>query len=120
MLAGWYQDAWDIERISDALSDPFALTADQFVAAIRKTLPRARRLTAAEVDHIRQEHARSIAPIARRLAEADRHERTLDRMVTQAYGLTPEEVALMWRTAPPRMPIAPRTADVPIEATAPV
>jgi len=22
-----------------------------------------------------------------------------------AYGLTPEEVALLWRTAPPRMPV---------------
>jgi len=25
--------------------------------------------------------------------------------VNQAYGLTPEEVSLMWATAPPRMPI---------------
>jgi hypothetical protein len=27
--------------------------------------------------------------------------------VNAAYGLTPEEVALMWRTAPPRMPLDP-------------
>ncbi len=26
-------------------------------------------------------------------------------MVNEAYGLTPEEVALMWGTAPPRLPI---------------
>jgi len=25
--------------------------------------------------------------------------------VNQAYGLTPEEIDLMWKTAPPRMPI---------------
>jgi hypothetical protein len=25
-------------------------------------------------------------------------------MVNAAYGLTPEEVALMWKAAPPRMP----------------
>jgi len=28
-------------------------------------------------------------------------------LVNAAYGLTPEEVALMWQTAPPRMPGAP-------------
>jgi hypothetical protein len=25
--------------------------------------------------------------------------------VNEAYGLTAEEVALLWRTAPPRMPV---------------
>ena len=33
-------------------------------------------------------------------------ERTLSDLVNQAYGLTPEEVQLMWATAPPRMPFA--------------
>jgi hypothetical protein len=31
----------------------------------------------------------------------------LSDLVNQAYGLTPEEIDLMWRTAPPRMPIPP-------------
>jgi hypothetical protein len=34
-------------------------------------------------------------------------ERKLSDLVTAAYGLTPKEVALMWRTAPPRMPLDP-------------
>lgn len=34
-------------------------------------------------------------------------ERTLSDLVNQAYGLTPAEIALMWQTAPPRMPIPP-------------
>jgi hypothetical protein len=34
-------------------------------------------------------------------------ERKLSDLVNAAYGLAPEEVALMWRTAPPRMPLAP-------------
>ena len=33
-------------------------------------------------------------------------ERRVSDLVNEAYGLTPEEVALMWETAPPRMPIA--------------
>jgi len=106
LLADWYRQGWDLERIPHALREPFALTADQFIAAIRKALPRTRRLTAAEIEHTRREHANSVAPIARRLVEAARHERELDRLVNHAYGLTADEVALMWRTAPPRMPIA--------------
>jgi hypothetical protein len=34
-------------------------------------------------------------------------ERELSDLVNAAYGLTPDEVALMWRTAPPRMPLNP-------------
>jgi len=36
-------------------------------------------------------------------------ERTLSDLVNRAYALTPAEIALMWQTAPPRMPIPPPT-----------
>ena len=39
-------------------------------------------------------------------AEALTLEHEVSNLVNEAYGLTPEEVALMWQTAPPRMPIA--------------
>ena len=38
-------------------------------------------------------------------AEALSLEIQLSDLVNQAYGLTPEEIDLMWKTAPPRMPI---------------
>jgi hypothetical protein len=34
-------------------------------------------------------------------------ERTLSDLVNQAHALTPAEIAVMWQTAPPRMPIPP-------------
>jgi hypothetical protein len=34
-------------------------------------------------------------------------ERKLSDLVNSAYRVTPDEVALMWRTAPPRMPLDP-------------
>jgi len=37
-------------------------------------------------------------------AQARTLERQVAELVNAAYGLTPEEVALMWKTAPPRMP----------------
>jgi hypothetical protein len=44
-------------------------------------------------------------PIQQRQAEALRLERRLADLVNQAYGLTPEDADLLWRTAPPRMPV---------------
>jgi len=32
-------------------------------------------------------------------------ELTVSDLVNQAYGLTPTEAELLWKTAPPRMPI---------------
>ena len=40
-------------------------------------------------------------------AETLKLERALSDLVNQAYGLTPAEIDLMWKTAPPRMPIPP-------------
>ena len=41
-----------------------------------------------------------------RKTEALTLEHRLSDLVNQAYGLTPEEIDLMWKTAPPRMPIS--------------
>jgi hypothetical protein len=41
-----------------------------------------------------------------RQIEAQKLEHRLSDLVNQAYQLTPEEIDLMWRTAPPRMPIS--------------
>jgi hypothetical protein len=64
-------------------------------------------LTAAGVSGLRDEHTRTIEPARTLAAEALRLETELSNLVNQAYGLTPEEIALMWQTAPPRMPIPP-------------
>jgi hypothetical protein len=43
-------------------------------------------------------------PLQTPAAEGRRLERCVADLVTAVYGLTPEEVALMWKTAPPRIP----------------
>ena len=40
-------------------------------------------------------------------AETLTMERTLSHLVNQAYALNPGEIELLWKTAPPRMPIPP-------------
>jgi hypothetical protein len=48
----------------------------------------------------------TIEPARTLAAEALQLECRISDFVNQAYGLTPEEIDLMWKTAPPRMPIA--------------
>jgi len=48
-----------------------------------------------------------VQPMQAALREAERLEWRLSDLVNEAYSLTPDEVRLMWATAPPRMPLAP-------------
>jgi hypothetical protein len=64
-------------------------------------------MTAAGIQGLREEYTRTIEPARARAAEAMKLERTLSDLVNQAYGLTPAEIDLMWKTVPPRMPISP-------------
>jgi hypothetical protein len=83
------------------------MSADAFADALRKALPRQKKLSPADIAAIKKAHAETVAPVATRLNEAANLERELSAVVNAAYGITPEEEALIWRTAPPRMPIPP-------------
>ena len=52
-------------------------------------------------------YTRTIVPARALAAEIQTLERTLSDLVNQAYDLTPAEIDLMWKTAPPRMPVPP-------------
>jgi hypothetical protein len=72
----------------------------------RKRRPRSLgTLTPAGLKGMRAGYTEQATPVRERKAEALRLERRLAALVNQAYGLTFEEVELLWRTAPPRMPV---------------
>jgi hypothetical protein len=106
-LADWLRVEWNIARAPTELATPFGLSADAFAESLRKALLKKRKMTVAEVAAIKHAHAETIAPISTLLREANSLERQLSHVINAAYRLTPEEEALMWRTAPPRMPISP-------------
>ncbi|MCB1509639.1 MAG: Eco57I restriction-modification methylase domain-containing protein [Hyphomicrobiaceae bacterium] len=103
----WLRVEFGLEKPNRLLLSPDALDADAFVGAVRDVLPKKRKLTAAEIGELRREHAETIEPSRQARAEIFTLENQLSYLVNEAYGLTPEEVALMWRTAPPRMPFTP-------------
>ena len=100
----WLRVEYAIEKPSQKLAALTELDSDALVAEVRKLRGKKQPLTAASLAALRDEHTRSIEPARQQTAEALRLERTLSDLVNQAYDLTPEEVQLMWDTAPPRMP----------------
>ncbi len=81
------------------------LDSDAFVAEVKKLRGKKNPLSVAALRSLRDEHTRTIEPARIQAAEALNLERQISDLVNEAYGLTPDEVALMWKTAPPRMPI---------------
>ena len=106
-ILDWLRVEYEVEKPTLKLQSPFNLDCDCFVAEVKKVRGKKRTLTAAALANLRDEYARTIQPARALAAEALNLENHLSNLVNEAYGLTPEEVALMWETAPPRMPIAP-------------
>ncbi len=82
------------------------LDSDTLVAEVKRIRGKKLPLTAAGLQALREEYTRTIEPARLLAAETLKLERALSDLVNQAYGLTPEEIDLMWKTAPPRMPIS--------------
>jgi len=104
-LLDWLRIEHEIEKPSQKLQSPFALDSDAFAGAVKKARGRRNPLSAAALRSLRGEHARTIEPAQRLAGEALTLEHRLSDLVNAAYGLTPDEIALMWATAPPRMPL---------------
>ncbi len=103
----WLRHEFGVSKLGRTLAEPHKLDADGFVAAVRAALPKSRKWTATELARLKQEHTDTLIPARDAAAAILDIERKLSDLVNAAYGLTPEEVALMWRTAPPRMPLDP-------------
>jgi hypothetical protein len=100
----WLGIEHGLEKPGQRLEAPFELTSDELVAEVKKRRGK-KGLSAAALKSLREEYARTVEPIRETVGRALQLERRLAGLVDEAYGLTAEEVALVWRTAPPPMPI---------------
>ena len=103
-LLDWLRVEHSIEKPSKKLQAAVDLDSDAFVGEVKKARGRKNALSAAGLRGLRDEYERTIEPARRLAAEGLSLEHRLSDLVNAAYGLTPDEVALMWATAPPRMP----------------
>ncbi|HQX52795.1 MAG TPA: N-6 DNA methylase, partial [Planctomycetaceae bacterium] len=104
-ILDWLAVEYGIDKSSKKLQDPIALDSDSFVAEVKKLRGKSKPLTAAALKALRDEDAQTLAPARVLAAEAMALENQLSDLVNAAYGLTPDEIQLMWKTAPPRMPL---------------
>jgi len=101
----WLRMEQSIEKLGNKLEDFASLDCDQFVQEIKKRKPKDTGLNPKALKEVREVYNDYAPKIQTHRAEALSLEIQLSDLVNQAYGLTPEEIDLMWKTAPPRMPI---------------
>jgi hypothetical protein len=104
-MLDWLRFEFGVEKHGQKLEDFASLDADAFVEEVRKRRPKATGpITPATLKALRSGYSEMATPVREGRTEAANLERRLSDLVNDAYGLTPEDVALMWSTAPPRMP----------------
>ncbi len=103
-VVDWLRSEFGVEKASQKLADPAGLDAAGFVAEVKKARGRSRPLSVADVRRLTGEFTASVAPLQALAREAAGLERRVSDVVNAAFGLTPDDVKLLWDTAPPRMP----------------
>jgi TaqI-like C-terminal specificity domain len=107
----WLYQEFEIKRGVAALRRPSTLSFDEFVAAVKSGLARGRKLTASEISELKREYTATIQPVGISRGAVSRLEIAVSNAVNAGYGLSREDVALMWNSAPPRMPFTPQGLD---------
>jgi type I restriction-modification system DNA methylase subunit len=105
-LLDWLYHEYRIYKPSNALLVFDALDETNFIKEVRKNRPKdASKLSPKDIAELKKAFGDYTPPLQARQHEINRLERLVSELVNQAYGLTTEEVDLMWKTAPPRMPL---------------
>jgi hypothetical protein len=117
ILLDWLRVEFEVQEPGRRLENFSELDLPAFLDEVRKRRPRvAGKLTPASLRALQSGYSEQLAPMQQCQTEAAILERRLSELVNAAYGLTPEEVALLWETAPPRMPLpSPIQEEVPGE-----
>ncbi|WP_414676449.1 Eco57I restriction-modification methylase domain-containing protein [Longimicrobium sp.] len=104
-MMAWLRSEYHIAPPDAALAAFADLNATAFVDAVRRhRVAHAEPLAPREVGMLRNAHAEYAPRLTSVQAKAAGLERRISQLVVRAYGLSPDEVELMWSTAPPRMP----------------
>lgn len=110
-LAEWLRLEFELKGLKPALLSASLLDGDRFLSAVRNFIPKKRKLSVAQLAELKREYAATVELARNMRLEVLASERRLSDLINQAYGLTADEIELMWRTAPPRMPFTPSGSD---------
>jgi hypothetical protein len=108
LLLDWLRFEFEVQEPGKRLENPTELDMQAFLEEVRKRRPKtAKRLTPSALRAIQAGYTEQMVPLQQRKTESATLERRISELINAAYGLTPEEVALLWETAPARMPFKP-------------
>lgn len=103
----WFRIEHGIDKAGNKLSDFATLSLDDFLQEVKKRRPKgAGNLGPKDLKTLSDAYGDYALPIQQRRRDGLVLEHRISELVNQAYGLTPEEIDLMWKTAPPRMPFS--------------
>ena len=104
-LLTWLRLELGVDQPGQRLETFADLSGDDFVAEVRKRRPKgAPRLTPKTITELTRTHRHYAEPARERAIRVRALEREISDLVNRAYRLSEEEIDLMWRTAPQRMP----------------
>jgi len=101
----WLRVERRIEKLGQKLEDFVSLDCDQFLQEVRQRQPKGANFGPKVIKQLREIYNDYAPAIQTRRAQTLQLENQLSDLINQAYGLTPADIALLWQTAPPRMPI---------------
>jgi len=108
LVLDWLRTEFDVQEPGTHLANVTELDVNAFVEEVRKRRAKTTgKLTPASLKDLQAGYAEQVVPIQRYRAEAIVLERKRSDLINAAYGLTPEEIELLWTNAPPRMPLPP-------------
>ena len=117
-MLSWLAAEFGVTTPGQALEAFADLDEASFIQQVRARRPKGEvRLSPAAVGELARVYRQYVPPLRAGAAETARLEGQLAELVNAAYGLTPDEVALLWRTAPPRMPVGAPGAPTDIQVT---
>jgi hypothetical protein len=103
----WLAIEFSIEKLGQKLESYWTLSTKDFAAEVKKRRSKgSSRLSPAELAELQSTHDQYTREALLLKTEVMNRERRISDLVNQAYGLSDEEIDLLWRTAPPRMPIS--------------
>jgi len=112
----WMQSRFGIDKLGQKLERFATLSEAEFLTELRKRIPQKGKtgdpLGVAGQKEMKKFYGDYALPMQTRNREVLQLEHQISDLVNQAYGLTPEDIDLMWRTAPPRMPIQRTTQPI--------
>lgn len=103
-LHDWLEVEFGVDKPGQKLGRPHEIDSDTFIAEVKKRRAGGSSVTGAELRRLRDEFDRVAQPLREDADKALNLESEVSDLVNEAYGLTAEEVELLWKTAPPRMP----------------